>query len=517
MGKFKKIIATFVILISIFTLTTIKVNAATGTATITVNKTQIVVGNEVKFTVTIKAPKNEKLGSYEYNLNYNKDYLTLQTAKSSELSGAPAFTGKETSKTYTFVFKAKKSGTPTVKFNINNAYNWDEKKITYSSPSKSVKIITQAQLEASYSKNNNLSSLGVTGYSLSPKFAPSVTSYTVLLPANTEKITITGKKADSSASIEGLGTKTVVDGSNTIKIKVTAENGSTKTYTINAVVEELNPINVTLNDNEYTVIRKAKLLENPNSSFIESTTTINNETVPSLLNEKANITLVGLKDLEGNIELYIYNETENTYTKYNQHSFTNLTLYIEDKELETYSKKEEITIDEKTFNVYTIKNDSTYYYFYAVNLETGIESIYRYEKDENTVQKYVEIKEEIIITAPTPIENKEVVNEEVYKYIILGLLGFIFLTYIIILFNLVFGKKKKVNKEPQIINTEEIIEEIKEEKPKKKKEKVTDEEKEELLKQSDEELERIKQENANNQEIEEIKPKKKTKKKTKKD
>ena len=58
MGKFKKILATFVILISIFTLTTIKVNAATGTATITVNKTQIVVGNEVKFTVTIKAPKN---------------------------------------------------------------------------------------------------------------------------------------------------------------------------------------------------------------------------------------------------------------------------------------------------------------------------------------------------------------------------------------------------------------------------------------------------------------------------
>ena len=92
MVKIKKILSAFVILIGIFTLNTIKVNAATGTATITVNKTQIVVGNEVKFTVTIKAPKNEKLGSYAYDLSYNKDYLTLQTSKSSDLSGAPAFT-----------------------------------------------------------------------------------------------------------------------------------------------------------------------------------------------------------------------------------------------------------------------------------------------------------------------------------------------------------------------------------------------------------------------------------------
>ena len=392
MGKIKKIISTFVVIISIFTLSIIKVDAATGTLSISSNKSTVVVGDTVTFTVKVSSPK--AMVALQYEMDYNESMLRLTSGTAAD---APVFSGNgKTSITYTYKFQAKKSGTASIKFTAVGATMVGDEEVKFTSKSKSVKIITQEQLEASYSKNNNLSSLGVTGYSLSPKFAPSVTSYTVLLPANTEKITITGKKADSSASIEGLGTKTVVDGSNTIKIKVTAENGSTKTYTINAVVEELNPINVTLNDNEYTVIRKAKLLENPNSSFIESTTTINNETVPSLLNEKANITLVGLKNLEGNIELYIYNETENTYTKYNQHSFTNLTLYIEDKELETYSKKEEITIDEKTFNVYTIKNDSTYYYFYAVNLETGIESIYRYEKDENTVQKYVEIKEEII-------------------------------------------------------------------------------------------------------------------------
>lgn len=440
MGNFKKILSTFVLLISLFTFPTIKAEAATGTITISSNKSQVVVGNTVTFTVTVTAPKNKKLGVFQYELSYDKNYLSLT---SGEPSDAPVFTGSETSKTYTFKFKTKKSGSPTVKFNISGGYTFDQEKITFSSPSKSIKIITQAQLEASYSKNNNLSSLGVTGYTLSPKFSSNVTTYTVNLPANTEQITITGKKADTSASVDGLGTKTVVDGTNTIKIKVTAENGSTKTYTINAIVEELNPINITLNEIEYSVIRKAKLLESPNSNFIESTTIINNEEVPALFNEKANMILVGLKNIEGNIELYIYNNIQDSYTKYNQYTFDNSTIHILDKEIINFVSKEQLTIDEKIVNVYSIKKSSPYYYFYGINLDNGIESIYRYEKDENTIQKYIEEKEEVIEEPITETKS----NDDLYKYIILSLLSFIFLTYIIILFNLILGKKnKKENK-----------------------------------------------------------------------
>ena len=256
MGKIKKILSIFVILISLFTFNIDKVNAATGTITITSNKSQIVVGNTVIFTVTVTSPK--EMVALQYDISYDKTIMTLTSGNTSD---APVFSGNgvKTQK-YTFKFKAKKSGTATLKFNAVGATMVGSEEVKFSSKSKSIKVITQAQLEASYSKNNNLSSLGVTGYTLSPKFSPSVTNYTVNLPANTEKITITGKKADSSASIEGLGTKTVVDGTNTIKIKVTAENGSTKTYTINAIVEELNPITITIDDQEYTVIRKAKLL-----------------------------------------------------------------------------------------------------------------------------------------------------------------------------------------------------------------------------------------------------------------
>ena len=481
MGKIKKILATFVILISIFTFSCIKADAATGTVTMTSNKSKVVVGNSVTFTVTISSPK--PIGVFQYSLSYDSSMLNLT---SGDPSGAPVFTGKEKSVKYTFTFKAKKSGNATVKFNISGGYTFEQESLTLASKSKSVKIITQAELEASYSSNNNLSKLDVEGYTLSPSFSSSTTSYTVNLPANTESIKITGTKADSKASVEGLGTKTVEDGANTFKIVVTAENGSTKTYTINAIVEELDPITVTVDNTNYTVVRKTKLLEKPSSDFIESTTTINDNDIPTLLNEKANITLVGLKDEEGNIELYIYNKDENTYTKYNQYTFESLSLYIEDKEVESHVKVEEITINDKKVNAYILEDDS-YYYFYAINLKTGEENIYRYDDIEKTVQKYIAPEKEII----TETEN----NENLYKNIIIGLLAFIFLTYFILLLSLLFKGKKKNRKE---IKQETIIEkeiDIRKDEDTEKKIEVSDEEKEKYIKESEEELNRISNEN----------------------
>jgi len=492
MGKIKKILSIFVIAISLFILSTIKVNAASGTISISSNKSQIVVGNTVTFTVKVTSPKY--LVALQYNISYDSSMLTLTSGES---SGAPVFSGNGVkSKTYTFKFKAKKSGTATFKFYSVGAAMENDEEINFSSKSKSIKIITQAQLEDSYSKNNNLSSLNVEGYSISPSFSSSITSYTVNLPANTEEINITGKKADSKATIEGLGKKSVEDGNNTIKITVTAENGSTKTYTINAIVEELDPINVIIDENEYTIVRKSKLLTAPNNDFIENSITINENQIPTLFNEKINITLVGLKDKEGNIKLYIYDKEKNTYTKYNQYTFEQLTLYIEEKEIENYNKKEEININESKIITYTLKND-TYNYFYAINLETGKENIYRYDKDENTVQKHI-----IETTNEDHNNTTTSINEQTYHYIILGLLGFIFLTYIIILLNLIFKGNNKKNNNNNKNNKENKKNEIKNIETLEKDEQIEDNkvpnlEKEKFIKETEEEINRIKNINTN--------------------
>jgi len=472
-----------------------RADALTGTVTMTANRSQIVVGNTVTYTVKVSATK--PLGVFQYNLEYNSSYLSLTKG---EVTGAPVFTGTEKSKTYTFTFKAKKAGSTTVKFKITGGYAFDQTPLTLYDQSKTLKIITQQQLENSYSKNNNLKSLSVNNYSLSPGFSQNVTSYTVTLPPNTEKITVQATKADSTASIEGTGTIPVVDGNNTIKIKVTAQNGSTKTYTINAIVQELDPINVTIADQKYTLIRKDKLLTPPNQTFVKTKVSIDNNEIPALHNEQAKIYLVGLKDTEGITNLYIYDQTNNSYHLYNQSQFEGLLLYIEDKAI-PQSSKTTITYQNQTISAYKLKDD--YLYFYAINLNTGQEHIYRYDQDEKTVQKYLEPQPEPTqeITPNNPTETKT------YKIIIIGLLALLLLTYFIILINLIIRgrkekKKRKKNAElnlSQITTQEndshsEIASEVAQPEPSSK---MSDEEIEKIKADHEEELDRIKKENTN--------------------
>lgn len=442
MGKKKKILTTFVTIITILLFSTMKAEAASGTISISRNKSQVVVGNTVTFTVTVNYSGG--MSALQYNTSYDSSMLSM-------VSGSPADAiglNNVKSKTYTYTFKAKKSGTATFKFSAVGSTWSGNSSISFTTKSASVSIITQQQLEASYSKNNNLSSLGIEGATLSPSFSASVTSYTVNLPANTEKIKVTGTKADSRATISGLGEIEVEDGKNTIKVVVTAQNGASKTYTITANVEELDPIEVPIGEERLTAVRKEKLLSSPDSSFEKSTAKINNEEIPALENKNANIVLIGLKDEEGNITLYVYDEQNNTYKKYIQQSFKELVLYIEDKEVENNNGSKEITINDNKVKAYTLENDK-YYYFYAKNLESGKENLYRYDEEEKTVQRCIANENEIKVEKDTDKELK------LYQYIILGLFGFIVLTYLIILISSI--RRHRKNKKAKVSNVVMVL------------------------------------------------------------
>lgn len=95
------------------------------------------------------------------------------------------------------------------------------------------------------SSNNKLSSLSVSGgYTLSPSFSASKTAYTVSVPSTVSSIKISASKADSSASISGTGTMSLKTGKNTKTIKVTAENGSVKNYTVTVTRAEEKKVQV---------------------------------------------------------------------------------------------------------------------------------------------------------------------------------------------------------------------------------------------------------------------------------
>ena len=88
------------------------------------------------------------------------------------------------------------------------------------------------------SPNYMLKTLKVTDYSLSPSFDKYTTAYSLIVPSNVTSVDIIATTIDSTAKVKGAGTVSLATGSNKKSIKVTAEDGSTRTYIITIVREK---------------------------------------------------------------------------------------------------------------------------------------------------------------------------------------------------------------------------------------------------------------------------------------
>lgn len=422
-------------------LVTINANAATATISVLSSSSQVVVGKTFK--ITVKISSSVALGSWDYTLNYNSSLASL-VSSDVPLHYASYGDGTLKSKSYTYTFKALKSGKAT--FSISNAsvIDWNFNTLSVTKYSRTVTLITQAELEASYSKNNNLSSLGVDGYTLTPSFNASTTTYSVDMASDVTNIKIVATKADKTASLTGTGEFPVVEGVNTFEIKVTAQNGDVKTYTISVNVEDKNPINVTYNDKTYTVVKRKDLLTAP-TTFVEKVVKINDLDIPGFYSENLGYTLVGLRDETGIISLFIYDSGE--YTPYVELALNNILFTpLETKKEFTLYEKTTIQINNVEVNAYQINDKSDYAIVYGKNIETGQTNFYLYDKEENTLQRYY--------TEETSLLRKDIKDYLLITIIFGAGLG---LAIIYIVINLATKKPK---------TSEEIIKKI----PKNKKE-----------------------------------------------
>lgn len=118
-------------------------------------------------------------------------------------------------------FKMPSSGNMVVK--LTNIAASDDNYNSYDGSSVSATIRVKSNV-------NTLSSLSVSGYTLTPAFNPNTTSYAV--NTDNSSITINATKSDSRASVSGIGTKNINYGKNTFNVVVKAEDGNSKTYTI---------------------------------------------------------------------------------------------------------------------------------------------------------------------------------------------------------------------------------------------------------------------------------------------
>ena len=443
----KKILKTLSILI-VSLLFTITVDAASANIKVTTSKSQVVVGNT--FTVTTKISGSD-LGSWQWTLNYD-------TKKFKLVSGGNVFFFSESgenqrTKTWTLKAIAKGSGTVSVKAAGAFAYK-DESTIKVTTNSKTVKVITQAELEASYSKDNNLKSLSVEGLTLEPAFNKDTTDYKVTAESNTTEIKINATKSDSKADLSGTGTFKVTEGENKFTITVEAENGSIKKYNITVNVTDPNPITAKINDKDYTVVKRESNLTKP-EDYEKTEITINDQKVPAFYNEINKFTLVGLKDENGDVALFLYDEKTNTFSEYKEIKLDQIKLYplTIDKEIDGY-KLSKIKINDVEFDALILDN-SEYAVIHAQNMNNGSNDYYTYDTKTNTVVRYTD-------ETLKPLENKL----KIYEKIIILLCGETVLVFFILLCILIAkirNNKKRKKMRKMMLKQKELEEKAKEE------------------------------------------------------
>ena len=142
--------------------------------------------------------------------------------------------------------------------------------------------------------NNDLKSLDVEGYEITPTFDPDTTEYTLTVPEDVDSIKVTGEPDSDKATVEGLGDHDLQPGENTITVKVTAEDGTEKTYTIN-VTKEVSDEKITSVTYGHEIDDTYILTGNLNAKGINMKDELDND------NEKLTITLPATRDDDGNI------------------------------------------------------------------------------------------------------------------------------------------------------------------------------------------------------------------------
>lgn len=438
----------------------LQVNASSATISVSASDT-VMVGNTV--TVTVKLSSSSKIGSWQADLSYDKSYLQL-TSSSAEAGGtamANVVANGTKSKTYTFKFKALKNGNTKVSVSSYALFDYDTmEKMSTTSGSKSISIKTKEEIEASYSSNANLKSITVGEYTLSPVFNKDTLEYEVEVPNEIESVHVSASKEDSASTVTGTGDITLTEGTNKVTIVVTAQKGNTKEYVVNIYRKELDPINITLNGKEYSIVRRSDALPEF-LTFTPKTTVLENTEVPALYSEITGYTLVGLKSGDGDVEMYLVSDGKVT-TKYVEVKSNAVTLYpmeLTNNELFKNYIKKDLEINGVKVQGYLLTENSKFAVIYAQDVDTGDITYYSYNIKENTAQVF---DKELIENYEKKITN--------YKYVVLGLIGvIIILLFIVIVRKPRKKKSKKVEtKAPELVKTieehidNEIQDEVKE-------------------------------------------------------
>ena len=337
-------------------------------------------------------------------------------------------TGDAKNTTKTFSTTCKASSTGVISFRLEGNITDEAGNTVNLSGTKTVTV----KEKAPDSKINTLSSLKVDGFELSPQFDSDVLEYSVVVPPNTTKINISATKKDSTSTVSGTGEFEVTEGDNQFKVDVKAQNGDLRTYTINVSVTDENPIKVSVDNEDFTILKTSRNLEIP-SLYSETTCDIDGNSIPCFVNENTNITLVALKNAYGVTNFFIYENGK--YSKYYELVSDNLIVMPTNNTLNIkgYVLKEIIINDNKVKAYQYKKLDNDFFVFEGRNLEDNSIHTYLYNQKDNTY-----------ILFDNDLYNSLYKDYMFFLYVLGGSAGIIFLSLIIIM--IISSKNRKARK-----------------------------------------------------------------------
>lgn len=235
----KKLLSLFLICTTAISLLGTSTFAAPSLSA-SVSKSEVNVGDSVTVTFTVKGDK--VVGSVDAIVQYDDERLEYTSAKGSlgnfgenaqgQTIKLSDYNVNSTSSTYTLslTFKAKAVGEATVSLRgLDCAYTDEE---PFSAPDKSVKISVKSK-NTSLSSNCDLKDLQPpAGCKLSPAFSSNITEYTCTVPYSVKSFPLEPVRADSTSKVSYFGSVSLNVGENTRGVKVTAQDGTVKTYTV---------------------------------------------------------------------------------------------------------------------------------------------------------------------------------------------------------------------------------------------------------------------------------------------
>ena len=417
----KKVLSLLITLILLIGMMGALPVSAAGSVNVWVGSTTVTIGNTVTVTIAYNGG-GEGIGSLDAKFTYNAEvfeYLSCTGATANGGSGVVRLSYYSLEEvaadtlSITLNFKAIAPGDGNFTLNTEGMYS-----DTSTLLENATKTVAVSANNPTLSGNANLKSLVPSKGTLTPKFDPNKTEYTIAVANSVNSLTLSAVPEHSGAKTSISGKNALTVGKNTRVITVTAPNGTTKKYTVvitraaapstTGSPTGTNPtgptqptiptppadaLDVSVGDKTLTILDTQASVDLP-SGFVWSDIAIRYVEVPAAINRETGMTLLYLTGTDrADNGFYIYDKEADLFTRYRPLDTAGSSYLLYDLPANSTAPvgtaKGEMVYTNHYVSAYVYEDAALSDFYIVWAAPAGGEAgWYTYDKKENTLQRY---------------------------------------------------------------------------------------------------------------------------------